>query len=220
MDELLVEDLSFEEDYFIDEPDININENLFIFQEELEMETAIKLSLTTNVSSFDILDPEVILFEVAKHLLSSALNLSLVNKRYNTEFKNSYYNILGGSMSLKQIPEITNLKYCYDLLARNERLVEETIIIRSKIYQRAYGNKFYNFELNNKIQSFRMVAFCNNEYKILAGTTIYLKIVIAGKSYYYHQKVAKYNIYYDQILDEVKLKIGCPFTEAKRLLDQ
>jgi hypothetical protein len=225
----IIEDISCEDDnYFIEESeDIKsiIRKKLQDYYDGLEV--ALKLSsqmnLINNRESLNKLDNIADTFFcelITKLNLPSILNLSMVNRYYHSILKNNYDKIMENF--LKQIPETESLEYCHDLLFRNRDLVKEItgtdrIIVRTGPYQRTNDYIRSNLILVNKIQSFKMVASCNDRYQIPRKNPIYLKIVIYNKIYYFYQDINKHSCCYNKVTSP--LKIGCPNITAKQLLN-
>lgn len=217
----IIEDISCEDDnYFIEESkDIKsiIQQKLQDYYDGLQL--TLQINLINDRGSLNKLDniADTFFHELVTKLnLTSILNLSMINKYYHSILKNNYDKIMENS--LKEIPKTKSLEYCHDLLFRHRDLVKEIIgtdriIIRTGPYQRINDYIRSNLTLVNTIQSFKVVASCNDRYQILRRNPIYLKIVIYNKIYYFHQDIGKHSCYYNKITSS--LKIGCPNIKAK-----
>lgn len=127
-----------------------------------------------------------------------------VNKLYNITFKNNYLKITEKFLTMQIIPYEYNLKYCFNLFNNNQIKIQEIIGIDPIIRELKSCRIIY--KLNEKIQSFVMVASCNNLYQILKGTPIYIEIMVDDNIHYFYQ-----NCHNDE------LNLGCSNLRAQQI---
>lgn len=109
-------------------------------------------------------------------------------------------------LSMKEIPFARSIKLCDKMLTRNLELITKVSGVNgiTKI-------KNKKLVLCPRIISFSMVALCDDEYRILKHSAIYIKIWINYKS---GDKV--FYFYQNTILDH--LHEGCPNNHAIEIL--
>lgn len=226
----IVKDIDYDPNEFIEDnkAEYVISKELSKYQQQLELSFALRISLQTPsvlnsisetiyknlggpIACLDDIS-DVIFYEYAKRIfnIQYLFNLALVNKHYNNTFKKNYYTLTKLFLEIREIPFQKSIRYCKKMVKRNMDLIRKITGVNEIFTNKKKKRKTVRI-LCPRIMLFRMVAQCDDQYRIINNTPIYLKIRIDYKH-------GEQDFYFYQNYNGGELKEGCDNKDAKEIL--